>query len=127
MLHGAGDEADTFELEMSAQEIADGVKFYSLNDCIYYRFPALVEKKTGWNDNPGNPQPVAPRPAQLRRRVYFGASLLTPLNCVTWQSLPDASHNHQASRVGVPLQYSYKSSRRCGPYASQQQLFSFRG
>ena len=64
MLHGAGDEADTFELEMSAQEIADGVKFYSLNDCIYYRFPALVEKNTGWNDNPGNSRPVAPLPAQ---------------------------------------------------------------
>ncbi len=60
MLYGAGDEFDTFEWEMSAQEIAEGLKFCSLNDCIYYRFPELVEKKTGANDNPGSPQPVAP-------------------------------------------------------------------
>ncbi|MEJ8309438.1 hypothetical protein [Agrobacterium larrymoorei] len=57
MLYGAGNDVDMFELEMSAQEVADGLKFYSLGACVYYNFPTLVEEQTDWKDSPRLPTP----------------------------------------------------------------------
>lgn len=62
MLYGAGDDLDTFEWEISAQEFADDLTFYSLNDCVYYKFPDSVEEQTGWTDNPDNSGLTAPLP-----------------------------------------------------------------
>ncbi|CDZ31015.1 hypothetical protein [Neorhizobium galegae] len=64
MLYGAGDGLDTFEWELSPQEFADDLSFYSLNDCVYYKFPESIEKLTGWEDNPSSPGMAFPLPAR---------------------------------------------------------------
>lgn len=52
MFYGVGHNADTFELELARVELNDDVGFYSLNSCVYYKFPDFIEEETGWKDNP---------------------------------------------------------------------------
>ena len=64
MLYGAGAGLDVFEWELSAQELADGMRFYSLNSCNYYKFPEQIEKQTGWHDNQSRQLEWVPLPKQ---------------------------------------------------------------
>ncbi|MBP1873911.1 hypothetical protein J2Z19_003630 [Ensifer adhaerens] len=42
VLYGSGDE-DTFEIELSRQEIGDsGIAYLALGDCLYYKFPSFM-------------------------------------------------------------------------------------
>lgn len=61
MLYGVGHGLDTFELELSRQEVSD-LGFYSLNACVYYKFPDSIEKQTGWQDNPTRSELAVPLP-----------------------------------------------------------------